>query len=559
MRRLPLLIGSLLPLLVSAARGQDIAAPSPDTAQPPARVARLSYLQGDVSFQAAGDSLWTAAILNYPVTTGDRLFAGGDARAEVQAGPYTVRLAEYADLTVVNLTDHLMQLGLTQGAIRVSVYHLSPDDSVEVDTPHGALVLLAAGDYRVDASQGDSGLEAGAERGGSFQWTAGGVAQNVASGQAILVSGMDPIQVASVAPPAPDAFDRWSAARDGAVTSSVTARYVSSDVPGYQDLDDAGTWAVTATYGPVWYPGAIPAGWVPYRFGRWVWVSPWGWTWVENAHWGYVPFHYGRWVLIGARWAWIPGPLVPNPCYAPALVVFVEGGSFGPGAQGWIPLGPGEPYYPWYDHDPAYLRRVNLTNLRRVRDPAILTDDSYITRIQYRNRAVGTTVVSGRVFRSGESLVRRTLRVKPSAIAGARIARRPLLGPTPRELAGGPPERRPPAPRRPSWIVAPAPGAAAPPSAGVAAGQPRAVPRGEAVPDRRPVLITRTPPPGPERRAAPERRPSPRAEPARTPVPRAEPARRPAPQAESKTPARPPAKPQDRTGRRRRRPPGDRR
>jgi hypothetical protein len=29
-------------------------------------------------------------------------------------------------------------------------------------------------------------------------------------------------------------------------------------------------------------------------------MSPWGWTWVDNAPWGFAPFHYGRWVGAGA-------------------------------------------------------------------------------------------------------------------------------------------------------------------------------------------------------------------------------------------------------------------
>src|SRR5204863_4951384 len=41
---------------------------------PPGRVARLSYSQGTVSLQLSGANQWNQASLNYPLTTGDRLY-----------------------------------------------------------------------------------------------------------------------------------------------------------------------------------------------------------------------------------------------------------------------------------------------------------------------------------------------------------------------------------------------------------------------------------------------------------------------------------------------------
>jgi len=70
---------------------------------PPARAARISYLKGKVSFQPAGQDQWSEATLNFTVTTGDRLYTDRGARAELEIGPYTVRLAEQTDLIVTNL------------------------------------------------------------------------------------------------------------------------------------------------------------------------------------------------------------------------------------------------------------------------------------------------------------------------------------------------------------------------------------------------------------------------------------------------------------------------
>jgi len=32
-----------------------------------------------------------------------------------------------------------------------------------------------------------------------------------------------------------------------------------------------------------WFPHTTIVGWRLYRYGHWVWISPWGWTWVDDA------------------------------------------------------------------------------------------------------------------------------------------------------------------------------------------------------------------------------------------------------------------------------------
>ena len=115
---------------------------------------------------------------------------------------------------------------------------------------------------------------------------------------------------------------------------------------------------------------------------------------MEAEPWGYAPFHYGRWAHIGPVWAWVPGPIVVRPVYAPALVAFVGGPGFGMGigvgVQAWFPLGPRELFIPWYHHGPNYIREVNVVNVTNV------------TNIHYVNREVAVTAVSGEAFRGGQ-------------------------------------------------------------------------------------------------------------------------------------------------------------
>jgi hypothetical protein len=65
---------------------------------PPARVGRISYLSGEVSFLPAGQQQWSQATLNYVVTTGDRIYTDKRGRAEIEFGPYVIRLNDESDL-----------------------------------------------------------------------------------------------------------------------------------------------------------------------------------------------------------------------------------------------------------------------------------------------------------------------------------------------------------------------------------------------------------------------------------------------------------------------------
>jgi hypothetical protein len=468
-----------------------------DQGDPPARVARLSFVRGNVSLQLSGESQWGQASANYTVTTGDRLYTDQGARAELEVGPYAVRLSQTTDLTLANLNDRLMQLGLGQGSIRVTVFELPEDNSVEIDTPNGALTLLRAGSYRVDADP-NGGSTLVSVNSGSLEITGGGVTQAVQSGQAVRLTGTGPIQVDFLSLPEPDEFDRWSARRDRRIEESGSSQYVSRYMPGAEDLSTYGHWDTVPEYGPVWYPAGVPGGWVPYRFGHWVWIEPWGWTWVEEEPWGFVPFHYGRWVLIGPAWAWIPGPVAVRPVYAPALVVFVGGPSFYAGAgmggvQAWFPLGPREPFFPWYHHGPTYLREVNVANSQNVINITNITSVTNITNISYINRGVATTAVPSEVFRSGQPVAGRVVRVTPEQAARAQVIAHPNVSPTASAVFGGRPAAVPPVRAARLATQAEAPRGTPPPSqpsaptAGRALGGPSGTPS--------PGVITLRPPP----------------------------------------------------------------
>ena len=67
-----------LSLVLGLARAQD----SVDE-DPPDRAARLSYIQGDVSLQPSGEEEWSPAVVNRPLTTGDKIWTEDNSRVEM--------------------------------------------------------------------------------------------------------------------------------------------------------------------------------------------------------------------------------------------------------------------------------------------------------------------------------------------------------------------------------------------------------------------------------------------------------------------------------------------
>src|SRR5215470_12751371 len=136
--------------LSQLARAQD---QDQDQDDPPSRVARLGHMEGSVSFQPAGESEWVQAVQNRPMTTGDKLWADRDSRAEVQLGSATINLAPNTGFSFLNLDDRTIQMEVTAGAINIRVWNLDRDNVLEIDTPNQAFTVQEPGRYRVQTSE----------------------------------------------------------------------------------------------------------------------------------------------------------------------------------------------------------------------------------------------------------------------------------------------------------------------------------------------------------------------------------------------------------------------
>ncbi len=426
------LLAGICPQL-AAAQDQD---------DPPARVARLGYMQGSVSFQPAGESDWVQAVSNRPMTTGDQLWADQDSRAEVELGSAVIRLAANTGFSFLNLDDRTVQIQLTSGSLNITVRSLNRDDVIEVDTPNQAFSIFQRGRYRVEASE-DGTYTVVSVRDGEGESTGNGQTYTLRAGQRVTFSGTESLNAEALEIGAPDEFDNWAYGRDNRYQQSRSAQYLSQDVVGYEDLDDYGDWRDDSNYGHVWFPNRVPAGWAPYREGHWDWISPWGWTWVDDASWGYAPFHYGRWVSVGDRWGWVAGPANVAPVYAPALVVFI--GSGGGGNVGWFPLGPREVYVPSYNVSRAYVNRVNVSNttvnqttITNVYNTTIVNKTTNITNVTYVNRQVAgaITAVPQRTFVSAQPVGRAAVAVNAREVASAALSSRAAVAPSRESVLG---------------------------------------------------------------------------------------------------------------------------
>ena len=407
-----------------------------DDDDPPSRVARMNYAQGSVSFQPGGEGDWVEAVPNRPLTTGDNLWADKNARAELHVGSTAIYLGGETSVTFLELNDRTLQLRLASGTLMLRVRHFDDDDAVEVDTPNLAFRVQRNGEYRVnvDADGHTSVIDVFTGRGEAI---GGGNNYTIVANQQARFGGDEQLSYDIDQLPAPDGFDDWAFDRDRHEDRSESANYVSREMTGYEDLDDYGRWSYEGNYGPVWVPTGMAVGWAPYRYGHWVWVAPWGWTWVDDQPWGFAPFHYGRWCRVREGWGWVPGPVVVRPVYAPALVAFVGGGGFGlsvfaggGGGVAWFPLGPGEVFVPAYHVSRGYVNQVNVTNtvvnvtkVTNVYNYYTVHNNTNITRVTYINQTApnAMTAVSRETFVNARPVGRNTVQVSQREIEQAPV------------------------------------------------------------------------------------------------------------------------------------------
>jgi len=486
-----------------------LALPGITTAQddPPSRVARINFIQGSVSFQPAGTEDWLEAGPNRPLTTGDQLWTDDGSRAELHLGSSAIRVSEQTGISFLNVADQAVQIQVAQGTADIRILHMWDNEVYEIDTANVAFTILRPGEYRVDVDP-DGTETLITVRNGAGAVTAGGQDYDLAGGQQYAFEGTDQINYSADYIPDPDDFDGWCTDRDHREDNAMSARYISREVTGYEDLDTYGTWRTDPTYGPVWVPTGVAVDWAPYHTGNWAFVGPWGWTWVDDAPWGFAPFHYGRWAYVGGAWGWVPGPVAVvgvggvavvgggwgvRPVYAPALVGFVGGGGFsasieiGGGVAGvaWVPLGPRDVWVPGYHTSAAYMTNVNVTSttvinrtqITNVYNTTIINNNTTtVTKITYSNQAApgAVTAVPQNAFQGGRPVAAASVKVSAEMVSSPKVVSAKPIAPTAESVRG---------PARPAAASARPPASlASHPVVTKMAPSPKAIPVGHSAP-----------------------------------------------------------------------------
>ncbi len=424
-------------------QGSDAAtAPVAGSDDVPLIAGRIAYVGGPARVWDARENNWRDAALNETIGPSSAVRTETGSRMEVVIGTTALRLNSGSSLTWAALDPQHTEVELDSGSLIVSLRSeigrapalpaSAASASSSAADPGGAAddapreangmfpVVVLAGQVAVTLERAGASRFVVDEEGRRLTVRAGADAVSVEHGgtRTVMARGQtlafntETGQGLATAAALDEAFLAWSGERDRQAGSASTWQYVSPAMTGADALDGHGDWQVDQNYGPIWYPTTVSAGWAPYRYGRWTWVAPWGWTWVDDAPWGYAPFHYGRWAYVGSRWGWVPGDWVASPVYSPALVGYYGGGasitlsSGAPASIGWFPLAPWEPWYPAYRYSPRYLASVNQPwrpsrySWRGGRVPA----GNYLAppaRYRYAEFAPGATVIPAPRFGAG--------------------------------------------------------------------------------------------------------------------------------------------------------------
>lgn len=307
----------------------------------PIRLARFSFVQGNVTWRMNDGAAWSLASVNLPLRQGAEIWVTNGGRAEVQFDDGSLlRLGNGAVMRLQTLYSDMdgefTELNLSEG---LSALELRGTPSIyQVDTPFVSVKSEGPSKVRVGV---DGSVEV-AVRLGKATVEGNGAKTTLSRGNYLGLA--EASSAYSVNPlPDEDSWDHFNDDRDQQLADAESGYRLPPDIALVAgNLDKYGSWHDDPRYGSVWCPRETDAGWRPYQHGRWVWVEPFGWTWVADEAWGWAPYHYGSWVSEPYGWAWVPGPA--HQYWCPAVVGFSEYD----GGVAWAPLAPTEVHYPVY-------------------------------------------------------------------------------------------------------------------------------------------------------------------------------------------------------------------
>jgi hypothetical protein len=301
-------------LLVPKLEAQDEYSDQEPASTSQARIVRLSYVEGSV--QLTTDGGVENATMNVPLTEGDRLSTDSNGWAEVQLEDgSTIRLAPSTQMTFAELgrassgsTLTTVDLDTGEAELNVSRQH---DNQFAVTVGARTILLDHSSRFRVTSTNQDP-LEIVVFKGEvELKDPDSGEKVAVKKGETFTLDAMDAEHYALDKEAEVDELDNWSQQRDEAL-KRYAATEVATDVQspyqyGLSDLNYYGSYYDVPGYGWLWQPAGAGLGWDPFMNGYWT-LTPYGYCWVSAYPWGWMPYRYGQWVFVNGRgWMWQPG------------------------------------------------------------------------------------------------------------------------------------------------------------------------------------------------------------------------------------------------------------
>jgi len=319
----------------------------------PGRYARLGDFDGQVEVQLSAADAWMPAERNLPLPESAWIRTGPGSRVEIELdtggawrlGPESQGgLSDYARLS----TGQRVTLLVLDRGLAYFTGESKGRDSLTLMVAGAQVSISKPARVRMEAQDQSSQV---AVLQGVARFSSAAAEIDLAQGQTTRVEPGNASRFFLYREVTPLDADRWSAARDKALTTPIAALHVVERY-GLADLDASGQWIQTEDLSVVWKP-KDSEGWAPYRDGRWRWYNALGYTWVSDEAWGWLPYHYGRWTRHGELgWVWAPAA---NSVFKPGEVFWMRGAR----VVGWGPLAPGEEWSP--ANMPGQYAGANLT------------------------------------------------------------------------------------------------------------------------------------------------------------------------------------------------------
>jgi hypothetical protein len=326
-------------------------------------VGRIGHLEGDIYRYMDVGNEWVETFVDSPAGTGDILATGSGSRAEIIfPNRQVVRLAENAEIEIINLDENTGEFNLVSGLVRF--YNNSGKGTLKIRTKRG-VVNLPAGSI-ADLQAEEASLQIWAVRGGSTflkqdsnsrKETLEVIDQstNLTIYRNSVAASLGPIDMG---------WHNWCAERENVWQERqlVRSQYMPEPLQVYSyTLKPHGGWRRVYYRGYnywAWQPHNVAMGWTPYTTGYWhEWHGDR--VWIDNNPWGWVTHHNGHWMQVRGSWMWTPYVHVAS---TPGVKVSGFSIVFGPRYRprwhpgrvrwiayndyvGWMPLAPRETYY----------------------------------------------------------------------------------------------------------------------------------------------------------------------------------------------------------------------